>query len=192
MNEDLLLSPYDAEFKELVSLFGSLLRGIVSTIDMYGLRQRHLRKHLRDVDRFYDSLADRTFSSELATDYLRRLTKYREKLFSFLWHDGVPWNNNNAEHAIKSFAKYRITSDGQMTEPRLRDYLVLLSIYETCKYRGLSFLKFLLSRETDIATFRESTHRRRSSSSLQVYPEGFYNYARKTKVAPEKPFFPHG
>ena len=192
MNEDLLGSPYDAEFKQLVSLFGSLLRGIIKTIDTYGLRQRHLHKHLRDVDRFYDDLDDRSFSSELSTDYLRRLTKYREKLFTFLRHDGVPWNNNNAEHAIKPFAKYRITSDGQMTEPRLRDYLVLLSIYETCKYRGLSFLKFLLSRTREIDNFHESAHVKRSSASLQVYPDGFYNSPRKTKMAPEKPFFPHG
>ena len=79
-----------------------------------------------------------------------------------------------------------------MTEPRLRDYLVLLSIYETCKYRGLSFLKFLLSRERDIDKFHESTHARRSSLSLQVYPEGFYNSPRKNKAPPARPFFPHG
>ena len=192
MNEDLLGSPYDIEFKAIVSPFGSLLRGIVETLDAYGLRQKHLHKHLKDVDRFYSDLAGRSFSSGLAIDYSRRLTKYREKLFTFLRHDGVPWNNNNAEHAIKSFAKYRNISDGQMTEPRLRDYLVLLSIYETCKYRKLSFLKFLLSMERDIDKFKESKHSRRSAPSIQVYPEGFCNYSRKSKVGPEKPFFPHG
>ena len=31
-----------------------------------------------------------------------------------------------------------------MSEEGLSDYLVLLSIYQTCKYRGVSFLKFLL------------------------------------------------
>jgi hypothetical protein len=192
MNEDLRENAFDAEFKELISHFGSMLRGIVKTIDTYGLRKWHLNKHIEDVERFYEHLSGRAFSSELATDYSRRLTKYRDKLFTFLRHDGVPWNNNNAEHAIKSFAKYRITSDGQMTEPRLRDYLVLLSICETCKYRGLSFLKFLLSRERDIDKFHEPTHSRRSSSSLQVYPEGLCNSPRKNKAPPAKPFFPHG
>jgi len=28
-------------------------------------------------------------------------------LFTFLEHDGVPWNNNNAEHAIKAFVRLR-------------------------------------------------------------------------------------
>jgi len=28
-----------------------------------------------------------------------RLDKDRDKLFTFLSRDGIPWNNNNAEHA---------------------------------------------------------------------------------------------
>ncbi len=59
--------------------------------------------------------------------------------------DGVPWNNNCAENAIKRFAYYREDTVGTMTEAGLNDYLVLLSIYQTCRYKGVSFLKFLLS-----------------------------------------------
>ena len=29
------------------------------------------------------------------------------RLFTFLAYDGIPWNNNNAEHAIKAFARLR-------------------------------------------------------------------------------------
>jgi hypothetical protein len=43
-----------------------------------------------------------------------------------------------------------------MTASGLRDYLVLLSIYQTCKYRGISFLRFLLSREKDIDRFHDA------------------------------------
>jgi hypothetical protein len=35
------------------------------------------------------------------------MEKYSRELFTFLDYDGIPWNNNNAEHAIKYFAKYR-------------------------------------------------------------------------------------
>ena len=35
------------------------------------------------------------------------------------------------------------------TEGGIRDYLLLLSIYQTLRYRNLSFWKFLLSGETD-------------------------------------------
>ena len=156
LNDDLLRNPYDEDFKWLVSQFGSLLRITISTIDQHGLRQRYLHKHEADVDFFYRALDNKSFSSDLADDYRGRLFRYRKKLFTFLRHDGVPWNNNNAEHAIKPFARYRAIADGVMSETRLRDYLVLLTIYQTCKYRGISFLRFLLSREKDLDKFHDT------------------------------------
>jgi hypothetical protein len=68
---------------------------------------------------------------------------YPGKLFTFLDHDGVPWNNNNAEHAIKCFARHRRFADGRFTEASIKDYLVILSVYQTCEYRGINFLDFL-------------------------------------------------
>jgi hypothetical protein len=64
---------------------------------------------------------------------------YKEGLFTFLNFDEVPWNNNNAEHAIKRFAHYREITDGHLAESGLTDYLVLLSINQTCEYKGISF-----------------------------------------------------
>ena len=69
-------------------------------------------------------------------------------MFTFLDHDGVPWNNNNAEHAIKRFAKYRRHADGYFTERSLEEYLVLATVFETCEFNNLNVLKFLLSKET--------------------------------------------
>jgi len=61
-----------------------------------------------------------------------------------------------------------------MTESGLDDYLTLLSIYQTCRYKGISFLKFLLSREEDIDRFVEQgRHKRKMISSLELYPDGF-------------------
>jgi plasmid stabilization system protein ParE len=50
-----------------------------------------------------------------ASKWEARLRKDREKLFTFLSHDGVPWNNNNAEHAIKAFARIRRAIEGLST-----------------------------------------------------------------------------
>ena len=66
-------------------------------------------------------------------------------MFTFLDHDGVPWNNNNAEHAVKAFASLRRVIEGPTTETGLHDFLVLLSICETCKYKSVDFLDFLRS-----------------------------------------------
>jgi predicted RecB family nuclease len=170
LNQDIVGNPWDMDLKSLASAFGSLLSTIIATIDQYGLKQRHLGKHRRDVDRFFQTAAAVPLHSEVAEGYRKRLLKYRDKLFTFLDHDGVPWNNNNAEHAVKGFAYYREVADNLFTEPGLKQYLVLLSIYQTCKYKGVSFLKFLLSGQTDIDAFCENGGKK-VLPAIELYPE---------------------
>lgn len=139
--------------------FAILLKTVVETIDRYGLKTRNLRKHKRNVEHFYKRIIGSSFKNETAVKYKKRFEKNKEKLFTFLDYDGVPWNNNNAEHAIKPFAILRRTIAGVTSEKGLRDYLVLLSICETCKYQGVSFLDFLRSGEKDIDVFSRVTHK---------------------------------
>ena len=81
------------------------------------------------------------------------MKKNRDRLFTFLDFDDVPWNNNNAEHAIKAFASLRRVIGGRTTEKGLNDFLVLLSVCETCKYKNVGFLDFLRSGSRDIDEF---------------------------------------
>jgi len=164
INGDLLTHFHDEELKSLAKCFGVLLMKIVTTVDKRGLRRHYLQKHKVDVEQFFCKVCDHPYQSEVAEKYRKRLLKYREKLFTFLDHDGVPWNNNNAEHAVKHFAKYRMISNGQMRASGLQDYLVLLSIYQTCVYKGVSFLRFLLSGERDVDTFVGTQRRQRPVS----------------------------
>jgi hypothetical protein len=147
VNEDLLKHPFDDQLKSIAIGFSSLLKKIVETIDKYGLKKRHLNKHKVPAMRFCDWMANQRFTSQIARNYSRRFTKYRDYLFLFLEYDGVPWNNSNAEHAIKRFAKFRRTSNGVATEGTISDYLVTLSVCLTCEYRGIDFLKVLLGKE---------------------------------------------
>ena len=109
--------------------------------------------HKTAVDILMDLLGHKYCKSDIAGRYQKRIVKYREKLFTFLEHDGIPWNNNNAEHAVKYFAKYRRLTNGRITEGGLHDYLVLLSLHQSCKYKEIRFLDFLLSRDRDIDQF---------------------------------------
>jgi len=162
LNNDVLAHPYDEELKQLVQDFASLLKPMIDTIDCRGLKKHFLHKHVKDVQRFYRRLATKLFSSEPASSYRQRFDKNREKLFTFLHYDGVPWNNNNAEHAIKAYtSRLRAISRGASTPKAISENLSLLSICETCKYMGLDFLDFLRSGEKDIHAFAESQSRRR-------------------------------
>ena len=93
------------------------------------------------------------------------MQKNRNKLFTFLEFDGIPWNNNNAEHAIKAFAQLRRVIEGKTTEKGLREFLILLSICETCKYKSVDFLDFLRSDSKDVDDFLISGRKQRLLSA---------------------------
>ncbi len=173
MNQELLNNPYDLEFQSVTQPFSSLLRSIVTTVDERGLKHRHLKRHTAEVLEFFRVLSTQTFRSGAAQSLQERLIKNRDKLFTFIQHDGVPWNNNNAENAIKRFAYYRENTVGVMTEKGLNDYLLLLSIYQTCRFKGISFFKFLLSRGLDVDHFSERKRIRRRRGDVELYPRGF-------------------
>ena len=107
INDDLFKNPFDRELKDLAREFTATLGPIVETIDKYGLKRLHLHKHKADADRFIRTVLERSLASDIAKGYQKRLRKNQDTLFTFLDCDGVPWNNNNAEHAIKRFAYLR-------------------------------------------------------------------------------------
>jgi hypothetical protein len=147
---------------------GIILRSIIQTIDQYGLKKRHLHKHKKSVGRFLKQLNAQEFSSELAVKYQKRFEKSGPKMFTFLDHDGVPWNNTNAEHAIKRFAKYRRNTDGYFTERSLKEYLILASVLETCEFNNVNVLRFLLSKETTLEGLLRMSGRKRQSRTSQA------------------------
>jgi hypothetical protein len=160
LNDEVLDNPFDEELKRIVRGFAELLRPMVQTVDRYGLKTHFLRKHLISVDRFYRKVIEPEYQSEAAIKCKKRFEKNRDKLFIFLNYDGVPWNNNNAEHAIKAFGALRSVRGGVSTVKGIEEYLTLLTICETCEYSGVDFLDFLRSGEKDIETFTNSQRRK--------------------------------
>jgi hypothetical protein len=153
LNDNIYREPFNKEIKEVAQAFATLLRPIIDTIDRFGLKTYFLKKHKPSVTRFYNTLLIRKFDTESAQKAQVRFKKNRDKLFTFLDYDNVPWNNNNAEHAIKAFADLRDIVEGPTTERGIRNYLILLSIQQTCAYREIDFFSFLRSGETDIDSY---------------------------------------
>jgi hypothetical protein len=172
LNEETLNNPFDNQLKIIVTAFGNLLRPIIETVDRFGLKKHFLKKHLTDVERFFRELEKTDWQSESAVKCKDRFERNRDKLFTFLNYDGVPWNNNNAEHAVKAFARVRHVVGGASTEKGLEEYLTLLSVCQTCKYMGVDFLDFLRSGEKDIHAFAESRRRRKRPAPTRPPPSG--------------------
>jgi hypothetical protein len=160
LNDNVRREPFNREIKEVVHEFGAVLKPIIDTIDRFGLKAYFLRRHKLAVARFYDALLSREYTTESAKKAQTRFKKNRDRLFTFLDYDNVPWNNNNAEHAIKAFADLRSVVEGPTTERGIRDYLILLSIHQTCVYRGIDFLGFLRSEGTELDGYAVKLGRR--------------------------------
>jgi predicted RecB family nuclease len=144
INEELLRNPFNEQLVHVAGLFGRLLREIVETVDKHGLKARYLRKHKRAAESFMDHVKSMKCHSDVVSALRKRIEKNRDKLFTFLDHDDVPWNNNNAEHAVRAFTRLR-NAMGTSTAKGTREYAILLSIQQTLKYRGINFLDFLRS-----------------------------------------------
>lgn len=166
LNDEVLNFPFDEQLKQIVVDFGDLLKPIIETVDRYGLKKHFLKKYMVCVEDFFQKLKQTDYQSETAIKCKDRFERNRDKLFTFLRYDGTPWNNNNAEHAIKAFARLRDVIEGSSTAKGTEEYLTLLSISQTCKYRGLDFLDFLRSGEKDIDVFAIGRQKRQGRSSV--------------------------
>jgi predicted RecB family nuclease len=156
INDDLWKAPFDKELEGFAVEVQSLLVPMLEAVDRFGLKAWHLRRFLKDVERFYDkNITGREYRSEAAETYRKRFDRYRGSLFTFLSEDGIPWENNMAERAIRQLAVQRKIS-GSFFKRSAGHYLLLLAISQTCRFQGKSFLKFLLSKETDVDSFRRA------------------------------------
>jgi predicted RecB family nuclease len=149
INEELLKHPFNEELTFIAQRFGTLMRGIVESIDRHGLKKFYLQKHKKCAQQFVSEVTLLDCSTEVGGALKKRIEKNKDKLFTFLDYDGVPWNNNNAEHAVRAFALLR-NGMATSTPKGTSDYCILLSVQQTLRYRGIDFLEFLRSGRTDM------------------------------------------
>jgi hypothetical protein len=103
-----------------------------------------------------------------------RIELKRTGIFTFLDYDGVPWNNNNAEHAVRAFTRLRTNAIGTSTPKGTREHVTLLIIQRTLRYRGKSFLEFIHQekRKFPANLYKETAQgrarRRRAASSMAI------------------------
>src|SRR5262249_3050586 len=81
INDAAIKSPFNEELGAIASQFGELLRAIVETIDRRGLKTRYLRKHRRNVKRFYNALKRAPLIDDTAIALRKRFMKNDGRLF---------------------------------------------------------------------------------------------------------------
>lgn len=154
INDDLWKHPFDSEFEKFVSNFRDLFVPIFKAIQKFGLKKYHFNKFIPKIKKYYESqINGQTFHSELCQKYQKRFIKFEYALFTFLYHDEIPWNNNTGERALRHLAVQRKIS-GYFSKNGAKDYLRFLGIMQSCRFQNKCFLKFMLSGLIDIDEFK--------------------------------------
>lgn len=71
----------------------------------------------------------------------KELRKRRGMLFTFVVTPGVPWHNNEAERQVRQGVLFRKISGGRRSWLGAWILERLLTVYRTCKKRGLDYLR---------------------------------------------------
>ena len=74
---------------------------------------------------------------------IKKVKRQQPRILTFVEHPGVPFHNNYAEYLIRIGVLKRKISGGSVSAEGAEAYAILLSIYVTCKLRGMSFPKYL-------------------------------------------------
>jgi transposase len=101
------------------------------------------RRALLDTRR--DELLATPWANAHAKRLLKRLRRYRNALFTFLDHPGVPSDNNHAEREIRPAVIIRKNSLCNRSDNGATVQATLMSVYRTLKLRGFDPLETIVS-----------------------------------------------
>lgn len=127
-----------AEFRGFASNLRRLVRDAVKASET-SKRPRALKGRL---ERRLSSILSKRYRDKNCRRICKLLRKHRDKLFTFLEVEGVGWNNNEAERALRPSVVVRKNSYGSKSELGARNHSILMTVSETCKRRGTNFMGF--------------------------------------------------
>ena len=109
-----------------------------------GLPQERYASRRARLDTRLGALLDTESSNKNVKRLLKRLRRYRDALFTFLDHPGVPSDNNHAEREIRPAVVMRKSSLCNRSENGANVQAILMSVYRTLKLRGLDPLETIV------------------------------------------------
>ena len=104
-----------------------------------------------------DGLIGAEYADADCRRYVKRLRREKGHLFTFL-EGVVDYHNNISERELRDFAEFRKILYGNRSERGAERTKILMSVYATCKMRGVNFYQFtkdfLEGRATEIPAGR--------------------------------------
>jgi len=99
-------------------------------------RLKRLKKRLADLLQWPNP-------DNVLKQIIKKVKRQQPRILTFVEHPQAPFHNNFAEYLIRIGVVKRKISGGSVSAEGAEAYAILLSIYSTCKLRGISFHKYL-------------------------------------------------
>ena len=99
-------------------------------------RLKRLKQRLADLLQWPNPVS-------ILEEIIKKVKRQQPRILTFVEHPDVPFHNNYAEYLIRIGVLKRKISGGSVSAEGAQAYAILLSIYTTCKLRGISFPQFL-------------------------------------------------
>jgi len=130
------------EFLRFADGVRRVLRGVIHWSEGHPDASARLRRRVEwSARRSLTRLLNEPWKDSDAARIAKELRHRRRQLFTFVVEPGVPWHNNEAETQIRQGVLFRKISGGRRSWMGAWVLERLLTIYRTCRKRGLEFLR---------------------------------------------------
>jgi len=104
--------------------------------EVFQRRLKRLKKRLEDLLHWPNP-------NDILKEIIKKVKRQQPRILTFVEHPGAPCHNNYGEFLIRLGVLKRKISGGSVSAEGANAYAILLSIYVTCRLRGISFPKYM-------------------------------------------------
>jgi transposase len=107
------------------------------------LGEEIFKRRLEKLHKRLNELLTWTNPNDILKDIIEKVKRQQPRILTFVEHPDVPCHNNFGEYLIRIGVMKRKVSFGSKSSAGAEAYAILLSIYSTCKLRGIPFVGFI-------------------------------------------------
>ncbi len=107
------------------------------------LGEKVFQRRLKRLKKRLEDLLQWPHPNDILQEIIKKVKRQQPRILTFVEHPGAPCHNNYGEFLIRIGVLKRKISGGSVSAEGANAYATLLSIYVTCKLRGISFPKYM-------------------------------------------------
>ena len=111
--------------------------------DRKKLGEKVFQRRLERLKKRLEKLVNWPDPDDILQEIIKKVKRQQPRILTFVEHPDAPCHNNYGEYLIRIGVLKRKVSGGSVSAEGANAYAVLLSIYVTCKLRGISFPKYM-------------------------------------------------